>query len=78
MNTHNTHTHTHTHAHTPQGLADNFYPDQLLSSDLEKASEGNANVSLDMRMQEGYDHSYFFIASFVAEHVAFHAAHLKA
>jgi S-formylglutathione hydrolase len=31
-----------------------------------------------MRMQEGYDHSYFFIASFVAEHVAFHAAHLKA
>jgi S-formylglutathione hydrolase len=27
-------------------------------------------------MQEGYDHSYFFIASFVAEHVAWHAARL--
>lgn len=29
-------------------------------------------------MQDGYDHSYFFIASFIEEHIAFHAKHLKA
>ncbi|MBU3971843.1 MAG: S-formylglutathione hydrolase, partial [Alphaproteobacteria bacterium] len=31
-----------------------------------------------LRMQPGYDHSYFFMASFIADHVAFHAARLKA
>jgi S-formylglutathione hydrolase len=28
-------------------------------------------------MQEGYDHSYFFIATFIEEHVAFHAGHCR-
>ena len=31
---------------------------------------------LSLRTREGYDHSYFFIASFVDEHIAFHARHL--
>jgi S-formylglutathione hydrolase len=30
-----------------------------------------------LRMQPGYDHSYFFMASFIADHVAFHAERLK-
>jgi S-formylglutathione hydrolase len=31
-----------------------------------------------IRMQEGYDHSYFFVSTFMAEHVAWHAERLKA
>jgi S-formylglutathione hydrolase len=31
---------------------------------------------MTIRMQPGYDHSYFFIASFIGEHLAFHAANL--
>ena len=34
--------------------------------------------SLTLRMQEGYDHSYHFIASFIGEHIAYHAKALKA
>ncbi|MGE4218881.1 MAG: S-formylglutathione hydrolase [Alphaproteobacteria bacterium] len=37
-----------------------------------------AHVPLDLRMQPGYDHSYFFVASFIGEHIAFHAERLKA
>lgn len=33
---------------------------------------------MTMRMQEGYDHSYFFMATFMEEHLDFHAKHLKA
>ena len=33
---------------------------------------------ITLRMQPGYDHSYFFMASFIADHVAFHAERLKA
>ncbi|GAL11357.1 S-formylglutathione hydrolase [Vibrio astriarenae] len=31
---------------------------------------------IDFRMQAGYDHSYYFIQSFIDDHLAFHAAHL--
>jgi S-formylglutathione hydrolase len=34
-------------------------------------------MNADIRMQEGYDHSYFFISTFMAEHIAWHARHLK-
>ena len=37
-----------------------------------------AGQTLTLRMQPGYDHSYFFMASFVDDHVAFHATRLKA
>jgi S-formylglutathione hydrolase len=35
-----------------------------------------ARVPLELRMQEGYDHSYFFIATFIADHLRFHARNL--
>ena len=35
-----------------------------------------AGVALDLRMRDGYDHSYFFIATFIEDHLRFHAAHL--
>jgi S-formylglutathione hydrolase len=58
-----------------QGTADSFLAEQLKPELLEEAACA-AGQKLTMRRQEGYDHSYFFIASFVSEHVAFHAARL--
>lgn len=59
-----------------QGSADNFLSEQLKPELLEAAAK-QAGYPLVLRMQPGYDHSYFFIASFIAEHIAFHALHLK-
>ncbi len=59
-----------------QGTADDFLQDQLKPSLLEQACEASGQ-KLTLRYQEGYDHSYYFIASFIGEHIAFHAAALK-
>ena len=59
-----------------QGLADNFLEGQL-KPDLLEAACAAAGQKLTLRRQEGYDHSYFFMASFIADHVAFHAGRLK-
>lgn len=58
-----------------QGLADSFLDEQL-KPDLLEAAARAAGQKLTLRRHAGYDHSYFFIASFVADHVAFHAARL--
>ena len=60
-----------------QGDADSFLTDQLKPELLVAAAE-KAGQGLTLRMQPGYDHSYFFMASFVDDHVAFHATRLKA
>ncbi|TAJ60183.1 S-formylglutathione hydrolase [Brevundimonas sp.] len=60
-----------------QGDADPFLAEQLKPELLVAAAE-TAGQTLTLRMQPGYDHSYFFMASFIADHVAFHAARLKA
>ena len=58
-----------------QGLADNFYPEQLSEkSFLEAAKKHGDNVQYQQK--EGYDHSYYFIATFLEEHFAFHHGHL--
>ncbi|MDX5331939.1 MAG: S-formylglutathione hydrolase [Caulobacteraceae bacterium] len=59
-----------------QGLADNFLEGQLKPELLEAACAA-AGQKLTLRRQEGYDHSYFFMASFIADHVAFHVERLK-
>ena len=59
-----------------QGDADPFLADQL-KPDLLQAAADAAGQTVTIRMQPGYDHSYFFMASFIADHVAFHAARLK-
>ncbi|MEP5938234.1 MAG: S-formylglutathione hydrolase [Erythrobacter sp.] len=59
-----------------QGTADNFLEDQLQTHRLSDACQ-SAEIEAQIRMQEGYDHSYFFISTFMAEHVAWHAKHLK-
>ncbi len=58
-----------------QGLSDQFLQDQL-KPDLLEAAAAAAGQKLTLRRHEGYDHSYFFIATFVADHIAFHAARL--
>ncbi len=59
-----------------QGTADGFLAEQLKTHLLEEAVQ-RAGMSATIRLQEGYDHSYYFIATFMAEHVAWHAARLK-
>lgn len=55
-----------------QGVADAFLEEQLMPHRLQDACE-RAGIPLDLRLREGYDHSYYFIASFVEEHIAHHA-----
>ncbi|MCK0129405.1 S-formylglutathione hydrolase [Erythrobacter sp. F6033] len=66
----------HSHILVDQGTADNFLEEQLQTHRLAEACEG-AGMAAEIRMQDGYDHSYFFISTFMAEHIAWHARHLK-
>lgn len=59
-----------------QGLADEFLETQL-NVDLLEAAARDARQKLTLRCHGGYDHSHFFISTFIADHVAFHAARLK-
>lgn len=58
-----------------QGLADSFYPDQLQPERFEAVAK-ERQLPVTLRLHDGYDHSYYFIASFVQDHLAFHAKHL--
>jgi len=58
-----------------QGAADEFLQEQLLSSVFVDACN-QAGQEVELRMQDGYDHSYFFIASFMEDHLNFHAQNL--
>ena len=60
-----------------QGTGDEFYDEAQLLPENFQAACGQAGQSLTLRMQEGYDHSYHFIASFIGEHIAYHAKALK-
>ncbi|MDG1081969.1 MAG: S-formylglutathione hydrolase [Porticoccaceae bacterium] len=55
-----------------QGTADNFLTEQLKTELLVSAGQV-ADFPIQIRMQPDYDHSYFFIATFIAEHIKFHA-----
>jgi S-formylglutathione hydrolase len=58
-----------------QGEADQFLKDQL-KPELLKQACAEAGVPLTLRMQPGYDHSYYFISTFMADHVRWHAERL--
>lgn len=59
-----------------QGQADQFYPSQLRTESLMESNQ-RSQSGAQIRLQSGYDHSYFFISSFIEEHLRFHARHLK-
>ena len=58
-----------------QGQADNFLETQLQPELLRQACE-EAGHPLTLRLQDGYDHSYFFIATFIGDHIRHHAVAL--
>ena len=60
-----------------QGDADEFLAGQL-KPELLQAACAAADHPLELRLQPGYDHSYYFIESFIGEHIAYHAKALKA
>lgn len=59
-----------------QGGDDEFLAEQLFPRDLQAAYVARGG-RLNLRMQPGYDHSYHFIASFIGEHLAYHAKALR-
>lgn len=60
-----------------QGDADQFLAEQL-KPELLRAACDAAGIGLTLRLQPGYDHSYYFVASFMADHVRWHAERLNA
>ena len=66
-----------------QGTDDQFLNDgddnhnQLLPQNFHDTSKEIGNVNVHLRMQKGYDHSYYFISTFVRDHLDFHAQYLN-
>lgn len=60
-----------------QGDADGFLVEQLMPNALIEAAKLH-DSPLDLRLQPGYDHSYYFISSFIEEHLIFHSSYLLA
>eukprot|EP00928_Gymnodinium_smaydae_P001837 TRINITY_DN1065_c0_g1_i1.p1 TRINITY_DN1065_c0_g1~~TRINITY_DN1065_c0_g1_i1.p1 ORF type:complete len:702 (+),score=165.32 TRINITY_DN1065_c0_g1_i1:144-2108(+) len=58
-----------------QGTADNFLTEQLKPETLEAAC-AEKGFPLTLRRREGFDHSYYFISSFIEDHLKYHASHL--
>jgi S-formylglutathione hydrolase len=58
-----------------QGLDDEFFQEQLLTKNFENICL-ELNCSAVIRYQEGYDHSYYFISTFLEDHIKFHLKHL--
>lgn len=62
-----------------QGGADEFLAQgQLRGEEFVHAGAGKGNVQIQYRIQEGYDHGYYFVGTFIGEHIAWHAQALKA
>ena len=59
-----------------QGTADQFLEEQLKPHLLQDACN-KAGIDLTLNMREGYDHSYYFISTFLGDHVRWHAERLK-
>ena len=60
-----------------QGTADPFLDEQLRPELLREACDA-AGIGLTLNMRDGYDHSYYFISSFMVDHLEWHAARLRA
>ncbi|KAN0062691.1 hypothetical protein ACQY0O_004886 [Thecaphora frezii] len=61
------------------GRDDDFYKQgQLRPEDLERAAKEKGVQGVEVRLHDGYDHSYYFVSTFAAEHVKWHAKFLKA
>jgi len=63
-------------AKVDQGESDDFLTEQLKPETLTAAAKVS-NYPLELNLHQGYDHSYYFIASFIEDHLRFHYAHLN-
>lgn len=63
-------------ARIEQGEADDFLAEQLQPETLLAAAKANG-YPVEYHLHDGYDHSYYFIANFIEEHLRFHATHLN-
>jgi len=61
-----------------QGDQDGFYKDGTLLPEHFLAACEKKGIPVEMRWQKGYDHSYYFVATFVDDHIAHHVRFLKA
>ena len=59
-----------------QGLSDKFFEQQQLRPELFEAACASAGQPLTLRRHAGYDHGYYFISTFMADHLRFHHANL--
>lgn len=59
-----------------QGMSDQFLQQELHPHLLEAACK-NSSIDLELRRHDGYDHGYYFIATFMEDHLRFHASVLK-
>ncbi|KAI9222774.1 hypothetical protein BC828DRAFT_345669 [Blastocladiella britannica] len=59
-----------------QGTADTFLAEYLLTPRVVEAAKGNQRVHLEYRERDGYDHGYWYISTFVEEHLRWHAERL--
>lgn len=59
-----------------QGAADPFKDEHLMPERLKAAADA-AGINLTLRMQDGYDHSYWFVSSFMEDHINWHAERLS-
>ena len=59
-----------------QGDADPFKDEHLMPEKLAETAKANG-IDLTLRLQPGYDHSYWFVSSFMADHIAWHAERLQ-
>ncbi|HUF22120.1 MAG TPA: alpha/beta hydrolase-fold protein, partial [Burkholderiales bacterium] len=60
-----------------QGMADKFLAEQLYPEAFEAACR-KSKQALQLRKHEGYDHGYYFISTFIEDHLKHHASQLKA
>lgn len=58
-----------------QGIEDEFLKERLMPEELKKVCD-QTQYPLTLRMQAGYDHSYYFVASFIEDHLRYHAEKL--
>ncbi len=64
------------HVLIAQGLADQFFEEQLATQTFADACI-KMGIDADIRYYQEYDHSYYFIASFIGEHIAYHSRYLQ-
>ncbi|XP_050540340.1 uncharacterized protein LOC126904979 [Daktulosphaira vitifoliae] len=56
------------------GTADEFLKEDLLIENFVKAASENENIKITVNYEKGYDHSYYFVSSYIEEHIKFHSS----